>query len=71
MFRFMLQWVYSDRRGADKNHHEKNFPYKIPWTKPSVKNLRELTQTPCKAVKTNVRMHVLLKIGGSKMYDVL
>src|SRR6218665_955557 len=42
--------MYSDRRGTDKNHPGQNLPVKNPRTKPPVKNLRELRQTPCKDI---------------------
>jgi len=45
MFIFLLEWMYSDRRGTDKNNPGQNLPDNKDWTKPPVKNLCELRQT--------------------------
>jgi len=59
MFSFLLSWMYSDRRGTDKNHPRQYLPDKKPQTKPP-------GQKPS-CIKTYVcmyAMHVLLKIWG-------
>src|SRR6218665_972551 len=60
--------MYSDRRGTDKNHPGRNLPDKRPPDKPPNKSPRELTQ---RHVHVGLCMHVLLKIGGSEMCDIL
>ena len=46
MFSFLLYWMYSNRRGMDKNTPGQNLPDK----KPPNKTPCELRQTPCKDI---------------------
>jgi len=55
MFSFLLQWMYSDRRGTDKNHPGQTFQTKNSWQTPGQKPSR---------TKTYVCMRVLLKLVG-------
>jgi len=62
MFNFLLQQMYSDRRGNGQ---------KPPWTKPPVKPRRMQLRERYRGFLSGFLVLGLLKIGGFEMCDVL